>query len=113
MENLITISYDCQNATGEYFGAVDTDISSLTDGGSLPACFYNLPVLDLLVVDGKSPTANSPCWLVLEQSASNNITGETYLPDNLYAIFEDDCECHETTVCARSDLTALEKRLYC
>ncbi|KAJ5927853.1 hypothetical protein N7466_006809 [Penicillium verhagenii] len=113
VENLITISYDCQNATGEYFGTVDADISSLTDGGSLPTCFYNLPVLDLLVVDGKAPDTNSPCWLVLEQSATTNITGETYLPDNLYSIFEDDCECHETSLCARSDLTALEKRLYC
>ncbi|GLI74896.1 hypothetical protein PoHVEF18_003145 [Penicillium ochrochloron] len=49
MEELITNSYTCQNTTNMYFGSLDVDVADLAqDGTTLPTCFFNLPVFDLV-----------------------------------------------------------------
>lgn len=81
---MITNSYACQNATGRYFGSLEVDVADLASTGTLPTCFFNLPVFDLLpqtiAESYEKPFDISPCWITDAMNATlgaDRIVGET------------------------------------
>jgi hypothetical protein len=112
MEELITKSYTCQNTTKMYFGSLDVDVADLAqDGTTLPTCFFNLPVVNLVpttIVSYTTPFDISPCWITEVTNATlgnESIVGETYLPDNLATVFDASyCSCGGVMLCRRMDV---------
>lgn len=90
MKELITNSYACQNATGQYYGSMDVNVTNVMETGTLPTCFFNLPVLDLTSKGSTAPLWNSPCWIVRDQNLTitSPTVGENYLPGNLNTAFD-------------------------
>ncbi|PYH85135.1 hypothetical protein BO82DRAFT_425737 [Aspergillus uvarum CBS 121591] len=105
IEELLTNSEACQNATGVYFGSQSVSITAVASSGVLPTCCYNLPVLTLVPVSGLDPFEDSPCWINTVNATLSNVTvGQTYLLPNLVTIFDQDyCTCGYATVCKRTD----------
>lgn len=109
--DMIQKSEACQNATGVYYGAMDGNVTDVASSGTIPTCFYNLPVFQLHDVTftasgGHSETDTaagefSPCYITLYQNSSSTvIAGQTYLPTNLQSTFtEEDCICGYTPPC--------------
>jgi hypothetical protein len=92
LEKLYTISYTCQNSTGDYGGLMASDLY-LTAATTLPTCFYNLPVF---TVDSDGGATSSPCLVLSKnESDSTTVVGVSYMPSNLADIFVDDfCFCN-------------------
>lgn len=98
---MILISEACQNETLTYYGVYDVNATDVVDSGTLPLCFYNLPVFGLLSFDPDgeelTPTGDyfSPCWVTVYQNTTGTpIVGQTYLPDNLKSAYDRSvCSC--------------------
>ncbi|KAH8703522.1 hypothetical protein BGW36DRAFT_423083 [Talaromyces proteolyticus] len=111
--DMIQNSEACQNATGVYYGAVDVNVTDVASSGTLPACFYNLPVFQLHDVTLTSSSGGdcqtytpagefSPCYITFYQNGSTSTVtaGQTYLPTNLQSAFtEKYCTCGYTPPC--------------
>ncbi|KAJ5371053.1 uncharacterized protein N7496_007145 [Penicillium cataractarum] len=111
VEEMIINSYTCQNTTGQYFGSLEVDVTDLASTGTLPACFFNLPVLDLVpttITAYTTPFDISPCWITEVTNVTlgtDRIVGETYLPDNLATVFDTSyCSCGGVMLCRRMDV---------
>ncbi|GLA06504.1 hypothetical protein AnigIFM60653_007442 [Aspergillus niger] len=101
---MLVNSEACQNDTGVYYGYKSVDITEVAQTGVLPTCFFNLPVLQLISVDGLAPFWDSPCWINEVNASVTDVTvGISYVPSNLYKIFNQDyCTCGYATVCKRT-----------
>lgn len=105
---LILNSETCQNNTKMYYGAAEVNVNNVATTGTLPICFYNLPVFELLAQSASgenwAPDSNtfSPCWITDYQNntLANQTIGQTYLPSNLLSAFSSDtCYCQPAGSC--------------
>ncbi|PCG90917.1 Glycoside hydrolase, superfamily [Penicillium occitanis (nom. inval.)] len=105
---MILNSETCQNNTNTYYGATEVNVNDVATSGTLPVCFYNLPVFELLAQSASgenwAPDSStfSPCWITDYQNntGDNQIAGRTYLPSNLETAFTSDlCYCQPAGSC--------------
>jgi hypothetical protein len=89
LSDLYTSSYSCQNASNAY--GTTLDFSSLElNITAVPPCFYNLPVFQVAPQSSQvAASGSSPCAIFATNgTATSQIAGLTFLPDNLSPIFD-------------------------
>lgn len=92
----------CQNQTQMYYGTAGVNVTEVATSGSLPSCFYNLPVFEVTVLGSEGPSPYStPCWIAFRNGTKETpIVGETYLPPNLAPAFaKQPCTCLTCNPC--------------
>ena len=89
LTDLYTSSYSCQNVSNAYGTTLDYSSLELTDVTAIPPCFYNLPVFQVAPPSAQQAVfGSSPCAaFATNGTATTQIAGLTFLPDNLSPIF--------------------------
>jgi hypothetical protein len=114
VSDLYLSSASCQSTNNAYDVVGNFTFDNLAFTVDIPVCYYNLPVFVVTPASKTSGTVwqSTPCQIV-----ANNVTatakeiGITYMPENLWAIFDSDGYCcitdaghGATTTCANGPL---------